>query len=116
MRIASKLLVALCFSTCSALGQEVNPADDLRQGHQLAALLCSSCHLAAPDQPYPPESKISAPSFKSIAQRKDVNAQTLRRFLTTTHRGLDNPNGMPRPNLADYQINQVIAYILSLRK
>jgi hypothetical protein len=32
------------------------------------------------------------------------------------HQGLDSPNGMPNPNLADFQIKQIVAYILSLRK
>jgi cytochrome c1 len=36
--------------------------------------------------------------------------------VTTTHRGLDEPNGMPNPYLVDYQIKQVIAYMMSLRK
>src|ERR1700751_5150763 len=36
-----------------ALAQE--PAkDDVRQGHQLAILICSNCHIAAPDQPVEP--------------------------------------------------------------
>ena len=37
-------------------------------------------------------------------------------FLATTHQGLDNPAGMPYPNLADFQTKEVIGYILSLRK
>ena len=36
--------------------------------------------------------------------------------MTTTHRGLDNPNGMPNAELLDYQVRQVTAYLLSLRK
>lgn len=114
MRIVLIWLVASWISTSSAWGQ---PADDLYKGHELAVLYCGNCHLAAPDQPSPPVWKFPpAPSFESIAQRDDVSAQSLRTFLTTTHRGLDNPRGMPSPNLADYQINQVVTYILSMRK
>ena len=116
MCIASTWFVALWIGIGSAWGQEGKSAEDLRQGHQLAAMLCGNCHLAAPDQPFKPELKPPAPSFESIAQRKDVNAQTLQSFLTTTHRGLDTPKGMPHPYLADYQVKQVIAYLLSLRK
>jgi mono/diheme cytochrome c family protein len=100
----------------SAWSQEGNTSDDLRQGHQLAAMFCGNCHLAAADQPYKPIFNPPAPSFDSIAQRKDVTAQSLQRFLTATHRGVDNPKGMPHPNLADYQLKQVINYLLSLRK
>jgi hypothetical protein len=37
-------------------------------------------------------------------------------FHEKTHRGLDEPNGMPNPSLADYQIKQVVAYLISLQK
>jgi Cytochrome c len=116
LRIASKLFVALWIGTCVAWGQQVTPPTDLYQGHILAAMYCASCHVAAPDQRYPPDPRQHTPSFKSIARRHDINAQSLRTFLDKTHRGLDNPKGMPSPNLADYQINQIIVYILSLRK
>lgn len=114
MRVASTWFVVLWIGIASAWGQDA--AEDLRQGHQLATMLCGNCHLAAPDQPFKPELKPPAPSFQSIAQRKDVNEQTLQSFLSTTHRGLDAPKGMPHPYLADYQVKQVIAYLLSLRE
>lgn len=116
MRIASTSFVALLVGMSLALGQEATTQEDLRQGHQLAAMFCGNCHLAAPDQPYEPVLNPPAPSFASIAQRKGIDAGSLQTFLATTHRGLDKPKGMPPPNLADYQIKQVIAYILSLRK
>jgi hypothetical protein len=36
--------------------------------------------------------------------------------MKTTHWGLDNPLGMPHPELMDYQIKQIVAYFLSLYK
>jgi hypothetical protein len=36
--------------------------------------------------------------------------------MKTTHRGLDNPLGMPNPDLMDYQIKEIVAYFLSLYK
>jgi cytochrome c1 len=57
-----------------------------------------------------------APSFESIAQRTDIGAEWLEEFITTTHRGLDSPKGMPNPSLVDYQVKEVVAYLLSLRK
>jgi mono/diheme cytochrome c family protein len=116
MRIASRWFAALSVGVSLVWGQEATGQDDLRQGHQLAAMFCGNCHLAAPDQPYEPILNPPAPSFESIAQRKGIDAGSLQRFLATTHRGLDKPNGMPNPNLADYQVKQVIAYILSLRR
>lgn len=116
MRVTFTWFVDFWIAMCSASGQESNSAEDLRQGHQLAAMLCGNCHVAAPDQPFMPDSNPTAPSFESIAQRKDINADSLKAFLTATHRGLDSPKGMPYPYLADYQVKQVIAYLLSLRK
>ena len=87
--------------------------DEVQKGHQLAATICAVCHVAAADQPYPPIMQPPAPSFTSIAQRMD--AESLTKFVATTHRGLDTPKGMPNPQLMDYQIKQVVAYILSLR-
>lgn len=110
-------LLMLWIAVCSAWAEDLKVSDeDLKAGHQLAAMLCGQCHLAAPDQPFPPESNPPAPSFKSIAQRKDVTAESLQHFLATTHQGLDRPKGMPQPYLADYQIRQVVAYLLSLRE
>ena len=37
-------------------------------------------------------------------------------FLNTTHRGLDEPNSMPNPDFADFQIKQIVAYLMSVRR
>jgi len=94
--------IALCAAACSAWGQAVT-SDDVRTGHHLAAMVCDECHVAARDQALPPRRDPPAPSFESIAQRKDVSADTLGHFLKTTHEGLDYPKGMDNPNLADVQ-------------
>jgi mono/diheme cytochrome c family protein len=116
MRTASTCFVAFWVTVCSAWGQESDKAGDIRQGHRLAVMLCARCHLAAPDQRQTPDLNPPAPSFASIAQRKDIDSDTLKNFLTTTHRGLDNPKGMPDLSLANSQVKQVVTYILSLRK
>ena len=108
-------LAVLALAVCSAGGQE-RPTDEVQKGHQLAIILCANCHVAAPDQPSMPVLNPATPSFQALAQRRDLTSAGLEKFITTTHRGLDNPNGMPNPSLADYQVKQVIAYLLSLRK
>ncbi len=115
MRIALVLSQFLSTGLSSASAQP-NAEDDIQKGHQLAATICAICHVAAPDQAYAPIIKPPAPSFESIAQRKDTNAGSLRLFMTKTHRGLDAPKGMPDPELMDYQVREIISYILSLRK
>lgn len=116
MRTAPTWFVVFWLAGCSAWGQERNRPDDVRKGHHLATMLCATCHIAASDQSYQPTLNPPAPSFESIAQRKDVTADSLQNFLTTTHDGLDKPDGMPNPYLADFQVKEIVAYLLSLRK
>lgn len=116
MRIVPVWLVALYVAACPAWGQEDGSADDVRKGRELAVRICGNCHVAARDQPFRPILQPPARSFESIAQRKTINADSVLTFLTTTHRGLDNPKGMPNPELLEYQVRQVTAYLLSLRK
>jgi len=116
VRIGPTIVFALCAVTGPALGQEAGNADDVRKGHELAAIVCANCHVAAADQRFKPLLNPPAPSFESIAQRPGTTAESLATFMTTTHRGIDNPNGMPNPYLMDYQVKQAVAYIMSLRK
>lgn len=115
-RIASAWLVAFGVVAVSAWAQEASVTDDVQQGKRLAMLICSNCHIVARDQPFEPILRPPASSFESIAQRSTINNDSVRTFLTTTHRDISNPEGMPNPQLLDYQIKQVAAYLLSLRK
>jgi len=96
--------------------QEKTDATEVSAGHRLAILVCANCHLAAQDQPNEPILRPPAEPFASIARKNSVNADWLQSYLKTTHRGLDNPKGMPNPDLLDFQVRQVSAYILTLRK
>ena len=117
---------ALCFaflaiSAFSALAtaqaqQASRAADDLQNGRYLADLICSVCHVAGPDQSVEPVLRPPAPSFETIARRSTTSADSIRTFLTTTHRDISNPAGMPNPELLDFQIRQVETYLLSLRE
>jgi len=46
---------------------------------------------------------------------RPISIDSIRTFLISTHRDISNPNGMPNPELTDFQLRQVTAYILSLR-
>jgi len=111
-------LAAIAFIglTAPAFSQTDNAADEVSKGHLLAARVCSVCHLAAPDQESKPLLQPPGPPFQEIAQRPGLTAEALEKFITMAHRGLDNPKGMPNPDLAAYQVKQVAAYIMSLRK
>ncbi len=115
-------LAFLALGACSALAnaaqaqQASSLSDDVQNGHYLAVLICSNCHVASPDQSIEPILQPPAPSFESIAKRSTTTSETIREFLTTTHRNISNPAGMPNPELLDFQTRQVVAYLLSLRK
>ena len=112
MRIRWALMLACMLKSALAWGQEA--ADDVTQGHRLASELCSICHLATPDQATLPIRHPPAPPFAKIMHRKDITAEWLTNFLKTTHRGLDEPRGMPNLELADFQIKQIVAYLMSV--
>ncbi|WP_213742207.1 hypothetical protein [Bradyrhizobium sp. dw_411] len=106
--------VALFSALAPIRAQDIGAnSDEIRKGHYLAVLMCSSCHIVGTDQSAP-VLRPPAPSFVSIAQR--VNAEQIDSFLTTTHRDMSNPAGMPNPELGDFQKRQVEAYLLSLRE
>jgi mono/diheme cytochrome c family protein len=79
------------------------------QGRGLAVLICSACHVVSPDQPFAPTLKPPAPDFAAIAERSTTEEKSLHEFLRVPH------GKMPDVLLADYQIDALIAYILSLK-
>ena len=111
-------LAALSILTTAgpAWAQMVNSADAARKGHDLATVACSNCHQVAVDQRAAPLPVRPAPSFDSIAQRPDINADVLEHFIITTRRSVDHPADMPNQYLLEYQVQEVVTYILSLRK
>ncbi len=115
MRTERALLLACLLGPGTAWGQQSGTAEDIREGHRLASELCSICHSATPDQATKPIMNPPAPPFAKILQRKDLTAAWLTNFLKNTHRGLDEPNGMPNPDLADFQIKQIVTYLMSVR-
>jgi mono/diheme cytochrome c family protein len=111
------LAVGACSALATAQAQQASSlSDDVQNGHYLAVLICSNCHVASPDQSIEPVLQPPAPSLESIAKRSTTSSDTIRAFLATTHRNISNPAGMPNPGLLDFQSRQVVAYVLSLRK
>ena len=109
-------LAALGVLANSARAQGLGGQDDVREGHRWAVTICTYCHVVSSDQANDTILRPPAPSFESIAQRKDFSADYLRTFLATTHRAVEAAKGMPNPQLLDSQIRQVAAYMLSLRR
>ena len=112
------LLVSFMLAAASwhaSAQQQRSDIRDVAQGHSLAILICGTCHIVARDQPNKPILQQPTPSFASIARRNTLDPDWLKAFLTSTHRGADNPKGMPDPELLESHVNQIIAYLMSLR-
>ena len=80
---------------------------DPDDGHRLAASWCSSCHQV--ELRAQTSASDAVPSFWAIAARPSTTSMSVRVFLSTPHAV------MPDFELASTQIDDVGAYILSLR-
>jgi|SRR5690242_6603958 mono/diheme cytochrome c family protein len=114
--VPSVMIVLLAILASSGLAEQSTVTNEVREGKRLALLICGKCHVVARDQLDEPILDPPAPSFESMAQRDTMTPASIRTFLTTTHRDISNPKGMPNPQLLEYQIEPVMAYLLSLQK
>lgn len=83
-------------------------ADDIESGRQLARQICGDCHAVRRDEISSPNR--NAPSFEDIAATQGLTPVALRVALQSSHRE------MPNIILTDAELDQVVAYILSLAK
>ncbi len=98
----------------AASAQDDIQAFDVVQGQRLAVLICANCHVV-PNQRGVPLLRPPASSFEEIAQRSYITSDWIRNFLRTTHRDELSPSGMPDPMLIDQHINQITAYLMSIK-
>ena len=116
MKTASLLLALMlaCGAASPALAQE-GQGDLVAAGHDFALKVCAACHVVATDQISPPILKPPAPSFLALVKHGDVSEASLRKLLSKPHGNLGRSAKMPNPQLADFQIDKVVAYLLSLK-
>jgi cytochrome c len=107
-------LVSVCALT-AARGQAA-PDPMVSRGRALAIKVCYACHIVSEDQPFAPILRQPAPEFRTIANRPGTTAESLRDFLSTTHVTISAPFAMPSPELTDQMTDQIISYIMSLRR
>ncbi len=88
--------------------QAQDPLGDVAAGRELAATVCSACH--AVDKGVRDATPGGPPAFQSLADDPAMTEIALRVFLRTPHRN------MPNLMLADSEIDDVVAYIHSLRR
>ncbi len=109
-------LSALFAAAGHAAAQTAPPPADVAAGRTVALRVCSTCHAVPDREALPPMLRPPAPAFTAIANRPPTTETSLRDFLASTHASVQEPSGMPNPQLTDEQAVNVIAYLLSLRR
>jgi mono/diheme cytochrome c family protein len=99
-----QILLLLALAGGPALAQEVGQP---RQGQALAQRICADCHAVLPGQARSPRE--GAPTFEVIAAVPRMTAAALTVALRTSHRT------MPNVMLEQNELDDMVAYILSLR-
>jgi mono/diheme cytochrome c family protein len=115
----STLGVAVAVGATLALAGAAFSADAkarIERGRAIADNICWACHVVGAGQRFSPILREPGPDFRAIAARPDTSAQSLTIFLQGTHRTEGKPYSMPDPRLTSDMIDQVVSYILSLRK
>lgn len=100
------LVLALLAFALPARAQGL-PGDPV-QGRIIAERWCASCHVVSP-RPVGPVGDGATP-FQAIADRPATTALSLRAFLASPH------GQMPDLNLTRAEMDDLISYILSLRR
>jgi mono/diheme cytochrome c family protein len=104
--LALSAVIAVVALTSFAGSASAGDARDIREGEALATKVCSPCHAA---------SKRVGPTFAEIAKEPRWTPEALGDFLRTTHADVRHPNAMPSPELTERQIEEISAYLASLR-
>jgi mono/diheme cytochrome c family protein len=104
----STWLLAIGLASVSSREIGAQHAPDAAAGRQMAERWCSSCHVVGPTQQG--GTSRGAPPFAAVANMPSTTAMALRVFLMTPH------GRMPDLRLSHDEIDDIAAYILSLRR
>jgi len=100
--------VAMLFIAAGLMAPGAALAQDVADGQRIAGAWCSGCHQV--DEQKQNKGSDAVPSFPSIAQMNSTTQMSLIVFLSNSH------NRMPDYSLSRTEVQNVSAYILSLRK
>jgi len=100
-------LLALLLQGLAVPAAMAQDRGDAAAGHQMAQRWCSNCHMVDPTQQNAAANGV--PPFAAIARMTSMTALSLRVFLQTPH------IRMPDFQLTNGEIDDVVAYILSLK-
>lgn len=104
MKRLTILTLAALAAAPAAFAQTVG---DAAAGREIARTWCANCHVV---DDTPSQVRDGVPSFPAIARQPSTTALSLQAFLQTPHAR------MPNFQLTRTQIDDAVAYILSLRR
>ena len=107
MRVAHLGFAGIGMTTLIVVAHAQAPGDP-QKGSALAQRFCAECHAVGKRDVRSPNSE--APSFTAVASTPGMTAMALNVFFQTPHRA------MPNLILESDQKNDIIAYIMSLKK
>lgn len=114
---ATLLATAIAFAApAGATDTKPTLAELVTAGHAFALKVCWACHVVGTDQTEKPILPHPASSFPVIAQRSDLTEAALQHFLSSHAKIFSSKSDTSDPRLADDQIDEVVAYIESLKK
>ncbi len=108
-------LTLLLSTACTSVAQAAAPIDPVAAGRSFAQRVCGACHVVTPQSSEVPVLSPPAPSFTALAQRPLLTEQALREFLASNHGTMGPHEAMPNPRLVDYQIDEIVAFMMSLK-
>ena len=94
---------------------ETTSSEQIEAGRKFAGRVCGACHVVTQQRDELPVLAQPGPSFAVLAQRPLLTEQSLRELLGSNHRTLGPAQAMPNPRLADYQIDEIVAFMMSLK-
>ncbi|MGZ5873268.1 MAG: c-type cytochrome [Bradyrhizobium sp.] len=114
MLLRSVLLMLILSAALGSAAQAETPNGNLAAaGRDFAQRVCGACHVVTPQRE--PVLSPPAPSFVVLAQRPLLTEPALREFLASNHGTMGPHEAMPNPRLVDYQIDEIVAFMMSLK-
>jgi mono/diheme cytochrome c family protein len=108
MRVKFPDLFATAAFLLAANGAAAQELGDAKAGLRFAGQICAECHAVKAGERASPRAQ--APTFETIANASGMTAMALRVWFRTAH------TSMPSLVLSEQNSDNVIAYILSLKK
>ena len=115
IRKSTLLTLTLLAGLASPVRAETPSSDQIAAGRNFASRVCGACHVVTQQRDELPVLAPPGPSFAVLAQRPLLTEQTLREFLGSNHSAMGPHEAMPNPRLADYQIDEIVAFMMSLK-